>query len=838
MSLDEHTVSLESLERGLADWLASEAPSRAPVELRERVHAATAQLPQRSWRLPNIGLRRQPAGVLVGVVSLAAVAVLAAAAFVLQPEPMPAGQFTPAGTLAQARYGHTATLLADGRVLIVGGSNRHGPAVADVFDIAPAELWDPRTRTFSAAGELIEPRVKHTATLLADGRVLIVGGVRREDGEGGARWVELASAEIWDPRSRTFSAASPLAQARAEHTATLLADGYVLIAGGASGSGRGVASTELWDPARAEFVDGQSMKTPRSGHTATLVADGRVLVTGGSRSTNASPLSSTELWDPATGEFIDGGSMSESRQHAAATLLADGRVLIIGGGPDAVSMRQSAEVWDPVTSEFTLVGEYGVGGWGRRPAYTAALPDGRVFVFGQLGSIEQWHPESRAFAVIAELPEVRTAHSATALTSGRVLIVGGMVSATMYSETTASAVLFDPDVPPDPSLSPPLDPPGAGVFVAAASLPEFRTQADATRLADGRLLIYGGYSESAATDCAAYRAPPVLEWDSATQSLVDIGSLPESREGHALVALADGRFLAVGGSLYGEAADGCHEIPTTSASLWDPLANTTLPAGSLASPRVRPITVLVDGRVLVLGGSTPDHEAAYAESLPTAEVWEPASQSFSPAGELGQARSSATATLLADGRVLVVGGTSERADCVGDPDADDSWNYSCAFHRHAHRSAEIWDPATLSFSLAGSLGVPRTGHTATLLADGRVLIIGGRPGEAGWGWHSSAEIWDPATGTFSAAGVLPDAQPLRTATLLEDGRVLVVGGRQSMVWDPLSGTFAADAWLNEPRIGHGAALMADGRVLIFGGISPDLPAEPVQSVEVYQPAGR
>jgi hypothetical protein len=139
----------------------------------------------------------------------------------------------------------------------------------------------------------------------------------------------------------------------------------------------------------------------------------------------------------------------------------------------------------------------------------------------------------------------------------------------------------------------------------------------------------------------------------------------------------------------------------------------------------------------------------------------------------------------------------------------------------------------------GSLSVPRTRHTATILADGRVLIVGGRSDDERWGPdHLLAEVWDPATGLFRVAGSMPRPHPLHTATLLDDGRVLVVSGAQGLVWDPATEEFSADAWLVEPRLAHTAVALADGRVLIVGGVVPEPPGGPLTSVEVYQPPAR
>jgi hypothetical protein len=268
-----------------------------------------------------------------------------------------AGTFQVIAPPALERSEHTATLLPDGRVLFVGGSDED----------PRAEIWDPATESFSLAGSLAETRRSHTATLLGDGRVLILGGVQVQP--DGLR--EIALAEIWDPRSGTFSTAGELLPARSGHIATLLPDGHVLVVGGeANVSDQDpLRIAKLWDPLTRSFADAGTAERTRSGHTATLLADGRVLVIGGWATART-----TEIWDPGTEAFTRAAPTSAERFAHTATLLVNGRVLIVGGSDDG-----SAEVWDPATESFLPTGWVRVV---RNEPAAMLLADGRVLIAG------------------------------------------------------------------------------------------------------------------------------------------------------------------------------------------------------------------------------------------------------------------------------------------------------------------------------------------------------------------------------------------------------------------------------------------------------------------------
>jgi uncharacterized protein (DUF2147 family) len=334
---------------------------------------------------------------------------------------------SPKGSLITARTKHTATLLADGKVLITGGTG-NGNALAS------AELYDPDTGTFTATGNMTLARSGHTATLMASGKVLIVSST---------------SAELYDPTSGAFTATGNPTVSRNEHTATSLQNGKVLIAGGRSSSD-GLTSSELYDPATGNFTASGNLTVARYHHSATLLKSGMVLVVGG----DASPtgigsdvgLDSAELYDPSTAIFAATGSMRNRRAFSAATLLSDGTVLVAGGprGMGGYTLSTGLEIYDAATGQFSSTGNLLTA---RVSFSMTLLPSGQVLIAGGSGggdaygkyfaSTELYDPAARTCTASANMTAEREFHSATALPDGTVLIAGGdrgspLASAELY----------------------------------------------------------------------------------------------------------------------------------------------------------------------------------------------------------------------------------------------------------------------------------------------------------------------------------------------------------------------------------------------------------------------
>lgn len=328
-----------------------------------------------------------------------------------------------------------------------------------------------RFGTVTSASPMLEPRSGHTAILLPDGKLLIAGGMHRNQDF-------YKSAELYNPVTGKFERTGEMSVGRVGHVAVLLRSGKVLIAGGWIGHGC-TDSAELYDPASGKFsMLGAKMTTRRGDPRATLLANGDVLITGGAEHDSPGGIAAAELFRVAEMKFRAVQPMHFARVSHTATVLQDGRVLVVGGRGDKVNAI--AEIFDPKTEQFTEVGSLATA----RYKHTAGvLPDGRVLVAGgsderdwngNLSSTEIYDPQTGKFTSAPPLinPRFKLPEEAVRVESGKLLIAGG----------DSEVELFDP---------------GAGKFVAASGKIggswHFMTE---TRLIDGSVLLAGGYAHN------------------------------------------------------------------------------------------------------------------------------------------------------------------------------------------------------------------------------------------------------------------------------------------------------------------------------------------------------
>jgi hypothetical protein len=347
-------------------------------------------------------------------------------------------RIAPAPECSGFRYLHTATVLPDARVLIAGGlcdtpKLRDDPAPHPAH--ASLSLWNAATAGWEAAPRLHDARIYHSATLMKDGAVLIVGGESDPALRGPGEPV-LGSVESF--RNGKLTRLAPLRTARAKHTATPLADGSLLVAGGFDDAGKAIASVEIRDAAGQSWRDAPSLATARHSHSATLLDDGRVLIAGGI-DRDGRPLRSVELWDPAATTASAGVDLPTSLYGHAAAVLKNGNVLV-GGGTAAYDTLPRTWGWirDKATGEWKGAG-YAQPEVERELSHTVTLwprEDGTAYAF-TARHILRWSPGAPARGT----PMWFTPPAVAALSDGRVMAVAATSTG---AEAVWQAHIWDP----------------------------------------------------------------------------------------------------------------------------------------------------------------------------------------------------------------------------------------------------------------------------------------------------------------------------------------------------------------------------------------------------------
>jgi WD40 repeat protein len=318
------------------------------------------------------------------------------------------------------------------------------------------------------------PRAGHTATRIANGNVLIAGGCIAQGCEN-----QLTStAELYDPTQKTFINTGNLNVARVGHRAILLGSGKVLLLGGWAGNAA-TATAELYSSETGTFDLAGKMLEPRDGFTATRLQDGRVLITGGYNGA-MNRLSSAEFYDPVTQISISISPMSEPRMAHSASLLSDGRVLIVGGSRSRGKVLSSAELFDPRTETFSAIGNLSTP---RHKHAAVTLKDGDVLIVGgagagdfdeQYNSTELFNLTTLTFKTTATMQGQRfkISDAVTLLDNGNILVAGSDSQAELYNTTANRFSNIDGSLGLDLSYS------------------------TATQLENDQVLITGGYNDN------------------------------------------------------------------------------------------------------------------------------------------------------------------------------------------------------------------------------------------------------------------------------------------------------------------------------------------------------
>lgn len=383
-----------------------------------------------------------------------------------------------------------------------GGSNQgeggSGGSGGEASALPPLALALVPTKTIVRASMNVA-RAGHTATLLDDGRVLVIGGETLSTG------AMLDSVEVYDPVTDTWAELAPLPEPRHNHTATLLSDGLVLLVGGGQSNAIGVpsglgvvADALLYDPSTGSSESLGPNVVPRHGHIAARLASGRVLIAAGAGADsetkpaqgagNPQPfgnaLASAELFDPTTRSFEATGSLTQGRYTVAAASLDDGRVLIAGGASyevEAVS-HATAELYDETTGSFTSAGSFD--GSDRLFSGASRLEDGRVLAFGGkksnvafLDDPQVYDPASNSWTKFPDVPPARTIPLVVPTQGGGALLLGGYTCTPSECASPRDVNVWSAD----------------GSVVAGPEALRGRTFATATVLLDGTVLLAGGY---------------------------------------------------------------------------------------------------------------------------------------------------------------------------------------------------------------------------------------------------------------------------------------------------------------------------------------------------------
>ena len=476
-------------------------------------------------------------------------------------------------------------------------------------------------------------------------------------------------------------------------------------------------------------------------------------------------------------QFTSTGSLFAPRQYFSAVLLPNGKVLADGG--DQGSPSRSVEIYDPATGQWSAAGSPKLD---RIDHTTTLLPNGKVLIAGgdEVDTAEIYDPATGLWSDAGTLSALRNSATATVLQNGKVIVAGGNG---LDGDGQASVDIYDP---------------ATGLWSGTGALNFARVLHSATLLPNGKVLVAAGLFEGDFTKTAELYDPVSGHWS-------NTGSMANARCEHTATLMTNGKVLVIGG-------EGVNGSILNTAEIYDPATGLWSAGGSLTTARMaHTATLLPNGRVLVAGGD------GTTGGLSSVEIYDPLGGTASSAGSLVAARCNHVAVLLAGGQVLVAGGT----DLTTRPHSP-------------MNSAEIYDPAGGSSSVANGMHSAQSNHTSTLLPDGKVLATGGT---AGGSALTVAETYDWTINSWSDTDSMGAARFDHTATLLPNGKVLVAAGtdgsgvlKSAEFYDPVSGHWSGTGGLGEGRSRHTATLLGNGQILVTGG-SNDI--GPLGSAEIY-----
>ena len=346
----------------------------------------------------------------------------------------PYGSIQSVQAMHQGRFNHTATALADNRVLATGGTSD------GYISLRSAEIFDPAKGRWDQAPDMLDPRMRHTSDLLPSGDVLVAGGFYG-NGHGhpsgyfsynGPGNVSLDRCEIYDRSTGRFRSVSPMITGRFWHRAAPLPDGRILVIGGVNVTHRGLTSCEIYDPLMDEWTSAGSLTEPRARFAATVLQNGSIMVTGGHNGTFKGPVATCEIYVPLQDRWSRIASMNDPRGFHSALLLPDGRVMVSGGFASSNATDTSGvEIYDPTENMWLMTGHLGTP---RHSHFMVLTGSGGVIAYGgssctefycTVSGLEYFDPLSAEWVNTYVLVLGRKWPAEAMLPDGRFLICGG-----------------------------------------------------------------------------------------------------------------------------------------------------------------------------------------------------------------------------------------------------------------------------------------------------------------------------------------------------------------------------------------------------------------------------